>query len=137
METQLIWFYVQSPTINVTALMSYLCFELGTICATVKGFLRASLQDLRSRLEELVPLQRVRVPFILHLNASFIIIEKCTLKVIWAKLEPAFCGVLVIWRANVKDSKQERLKEIKKKYGKVSLGDTTVDMVCYTVLSCP
>jgi hypothetical protein len=117
--------------------MSYLCFELGTICATVKGFLRASLQDLRSRLEELVPLQRVRVPFILHLNASFIIIEKCTLKVIWPKLEPAFCGVLVIWRANVKDSKQERLKEIKKKYGKVSLGDTTVDMVCYTVLSCP
>jgi hypothetical protein len=93
--------------------------------------------DLRSRLEELVPLQRVRVPFILHLNASFIIIEKCTLKVIWPNLEPAFCGVLVIWRANVKDSKQERLKEIKKNYGKVSLGDTTVDMVCCTVLSCP
>ncbi len=37
----------------------------------------------------------------------------------------------------MKDSKQERLKEIKKNYGKVSLGDTTVDMVCYTVLSCP
>jgi hypothetical protein len=38
-----------------------------------------------------------------------------------------------LWRANVKDLPQERLKEIKSKYGKVSLGDTTVDMVCHSI----
>jgi len=39
-----------------------------------------------------------------------------------------FVGLL---RTNLKDFPQERLKEIKSKYGKVSLGDTTVDMVCH------